>query len=516
LLRFFCAFYLLIIPAILLGLSFPLLLNLASHRSRQVGGSVGGIYAANTVGAILGSVLSGFVILPRWGSLLSLKASASVNLLLGLAFAAVLMTMTTVRKLLLVVASVVVMAVAWTSVGGWDPRRMSSGTYVYFDRGWTIDRVLYHAEDAAGGLTTVIESGPTRTLLSNGKFQGNNSGEVGAQARFALIPILFTKAFDRALVIGLGTGCTLRTVARFPFQRLDCVEIAPHIVEAARLWFEDVNGRVFDRDPRVQLTVADGRNYLLLSRERYDLITIEISSIWISGEADLYNREFYQLCRAHLKDGGVLQQWVQIHHMRTEDFLVILSTAAHVFPHVAFFQGPEQGVLVASASPLECDYQQLERYDRDPKVTEELAALNVPSTFCLLGEITLYGNSMRQALAQLPRFSGRSPDFVSTDFRPYLEYQTPKGNTLPQTTVYDNLNFMLSLRPADPLPPDFPIVNVPSEDERNLIRGYAATQRGDLPAAVEYFRRVGGEARSRALEEIAWIASGARSVERRR
>ena len=510
-LRFFCAFYLLIVPAVLLGLSFPLLLNLASHDARGVGGSVGGIYAANTLGAILGSVLTGFVILPRWGSLDSLKASASVNLLLGLAFAALLLKMTSARKLVLAAATIVVAMVAWASLGNWDARRMSRGSYVYFDPGWPIDHVLYHAEDVQGGLTSVVTVGPTRILLSNGKFQGNNSGEVGAQVRFAMIPVLFTKELDRALVIGLGTGSTLRTVASFTFRRIDTVEIAPHVVQAARLWFEDVNGRVFDRDPRVHLTIADGRNFLLLSRQRYDLITIEITSIWISGEADLYNKEFYELCRSHLKKHGVLQQWVQIHHMRTEDLLVILNTAAHVFPHVAFFLGPEQGVLIASAAPLECDYRQLEKYDREPKVREELDALKIPSTFGLLGEMMLYGDSMRQALAQLPRFSGRSADFVSTDFRPYLEYQTPKGNSLPQTTVYDNLDFMLGLRPADPLPPDFPIINVPSEDERNLIRGYAATQRGDLPAAIEYFRRVKGPKRPLAQEEISLIEAGAGS-----
>jgi spermidine synthase len=516
LLRFFCAFYLLIVPATLLGLSFPLLLNLASHGSRRVGGSVGGIYAANTLGAILGSVLTGFVLLPHWGSLASLKTSAALNLLLGFAFAAALLKMTTARKLALAAAMVAVTMVAWTSMGNWDARRMSRGSYVYFDPGWPIDRVLYHAEDVEGGLTSVVEIGPTRVLLSNGKFQGNNSGEVGAQVRFALIPILFTREFDRALVIGLGTGSTLRTVASFPFRRIDTVEIAPHIVEAARRWFPDVNGRVFDHDPRVHLTIADGRNFLLLSRQRYDVITVEISSIWISGEADLYNKEFYELCRAHLKEHGVLQQWVQIHHMRTEDFLVILNTAAHVFPHVAFFLGPEQGVLIASAAPLECDYRRLESYDREPKVREELAALNIPSTFGLLGEMMLCGDSLRQALAQLPRFSGRPPDFVSTDFRPYLEYQTPKGNSLPRTTVYDNLNFMLALRPADPLPSDFPITHVPSEDERNLIRGYAATHRGDLPAAIEYFGRVRGAAQSRAREEIGMIEAGARGVERLR
>jgi spermidine synthase len=510
LLRFFCAFYLLIVPSLLLGLSFPLLLNLASHGARRVGGSVGGIYAANTLGAILGSVLTGFVVLPRWGSLASLRASATVNLLLGLIFALALVPIRRALRLVLVMVVASLAVLFWTGEGNWDARRMSRGSYVYFDSGWPIDRVLYLREDVQGGLTSVIQAGQTRILLSNGKFQGNNSAEMGAQMRFALIPILFTHEFDKALVIGLGTGNTLRTIASFPFRQIDTVEIAPRIVEAARLWFEEVNRRVFERDPRVRLQVADGRNFLLLSRERYDLITIEITSIWISGEADLYNKEFHELCRAHLTERGVLQQWVQIHHMRTQDFLVILNTAARVFPHVAFFLGPEQGVLIASASPLQCDYRQLEEFDADPKIRQELALINTPSLTALLGELMLYGESLKQALSFLPQLSGHPADFASTDSRPYLEYQTPKGNTVPYNTVPLNVNFMQRLRAAGPIPAEVPIRNLPSENERALVAGYAAAQRGDFGAALEYLRQVEGPARARAQAEIARIESAAR------
>ena len=508
-LRFACAFYLMIVPSILLGLTFPLLLDLASRGAARVGSSVGGIYAANTLGAIVGSVLAGFVLLPRWGSFTSLRAAAMINLLLGLAFALVLIPLRKQYKALLIAIVATLTFVFWSGPSDWDARRISRGSYVYFSDGWPIGRLLYSAEDVQGGLTTVIETGGARVMLSNGKFQGNNSGEVGAQIRFALIPILFTRGFDRALVIGLGTGHTLKTVSKFPFQRLDTVEIAPKIVEAARLHFEDVNGGVLDRDPRVRLSIADGRNFLLLAREPYDLITIEISSVWISGAGDLYNKEFYELCRARLKEGGVLQQWVQIHHMRTEDFLVVLNTAAQVFPHAAFFQGPEQGVLIASKSPLEMDVGQLLEFDSRPEVQEELRAINAPSSMSLLGELMLSGESMRRALAELPRRTGRPADFASTDLNPYLEYQTPRGNVLPGSTVFDNLNFMLALRPDDPLV-EVRLLNVSSEDERNLLRGYVATQRADLRSAIEHLRKVDGPLRPRAEEEIRLIESGQR------
>ncbi|MFY9584175.1 MAG: fused MFS/spermidine synthase, partial [Candidatus Acidiferrales bacterium] len=420
LLRFFCAFYLLIIPALLLGISFPLLINLSSHSVKRVGTSVGHVYAANTAGAILGSVLGGFVLVPQFGSQGTLRGLAAFNLALALLFAVLLVRLTGTQKLALAGAALALALALWAGSGDWDARRMTRGSYVYFGGTIPIDRVLYLREDVQGGLTAVVQDGAKRTLLSNGKFQGDNRDEIQAQSRFALIPALFSRNFDRALVIGLGTGSTLRTLSLFPFQHIDAVEIAPHIVEAARMWFEDVNGRVFDRDARVKLSIADGRNFLLLSRQPYDLITIEITSIWISGEADLYNREFYELCRARLTDSGVLQQWVQIHHLRTEDLLVLLNTAARVFPHVAFFVGPEHGVLLASAAPLECDYAQIERFDADAGIRRELDLLHVPSMASFLGEMMLYEESARQAIALLPRLSRHPADFVSSDFRPFL------------------------------------------------------------------------------------------------
>jgi spermidine synthase len=503
LVRFSCAFFLLICPAVLLGLSFPLILNLYSREMRRAGTSVGSVYAANTLGAILGSLLTGFVLLPRLGSLASLRCAAAVNLILAVFFGLVFVPLKPARKLVLVVATVPLAVLLWIVPGHWDARRMSSGSYVYFGGGLP-DRVLYQREDVQGGLTSVVQVGSVRSLLSNGKFQGNDGGEVQAQIRFALVPILFTREFKSAMVIGLGTGSTLRTIALFPFRHIDVAELAPSIVEAAGRWFEGVNDGVFDHDPRVRLSIADGRNFLLLSRDNYDLITIEITSIWIAGEADLYNKEFYELCRAHLGKRGVLQQWVQIHHMRTQDLLIILNTAARVFQHVAFFQGPEQGVLIASASPLACDYRQIEEFDNDLRVRQDLSAIGVPSMTSLLGELVLYGDSMNKALACLPALSGRPADFASTDFYPYLEYQTPKGNVLPYDTVRLNLSFLRRFRPSL-LPPDLVIENLPSQDERYLILGYIAERRGDRGAALGYFHQVGGASRPLAELEITRI-----------
>jgi spermidine synthase len=495
-----------IVPALLLGLSFPLLLNLYVREMGDAGASVGRVYAANTVGAVLGSIVAGFVLLPTIGSLDSIRAAATVNCLLAALFAILLIPKHRARTITFACAVLPLIGLLWLFPRGWNIRRMTVGSYVYFGAADKIDRVLYAREDSQGGLTSVVQVGAERVMLSNGKFQGGDKGEVPAQIRFALTPLLFTRQFGNALVIGLGTGNTLRALSRLPFQRIDVAELAPAVVDAARLWFRDVNGGVLDSDPRVHLSIADGRNFLLLSQEDYDLITVELTSIWISGEADLYNREFYELCRARLRQRGVLQQWVQIHHMRLQDFLLILNTAARVFPYVAFFQGPEQGLLVASASPLELDYDQIQAFDRTPEVRSELTAAGVPSMASLAGELMLYGASLQHALSRLPALSGHSGDFVSTDFSPYLEYLTPKANVLPYDTASEIRGFLKEYRPAG-LPPEMTIVNLRSKADQDLMLGYFLEQRGEDREAAVRFKNVTGPAKAQAQIEIARIGA---------
>ena len=500
-LRFFCTFFILIVPVLLLGISFPLLLNLASGPAKKVGSSVGGIYSANTLGAIAGSVVTGFFFISRFGSLSSLCGAAASNIVLATVFMLTMLPISQARKWAVAAGSVCLLALLWAGHGTWDPKKLSRGSYVYFDQGWPIDRVDYFHEDIQGGLTSVVQSGPNRILLSNGKFQGNNTGEVGEQVRFALTPMLFARNFNRALVIGLGTGNTLRVVSLFPFRQIDAVELAPSMVDAARRWFPDINGLVFDRDPRVKLFMTDGRNYLLLSKQQYDLITLEITSIWISGEADLYNKQFYEITRQHLTSAGVLQQWVQVHHMRLQDLLVILNTAAQVFPHVAFFMGHEQGLLIASSSKLRCDAQAIEGFDAEPAIRRELDFIHVPSMMSLLGELMLYGPSMQRALSYLPKISGLPANFVSTDLSPYLEYETPRGNALPYNAVPINTRFLNALRPSLP-PPGLEMVDFRSASDQDLMIGYIDEREGNLQEALGYFERVEGPEEQRARVEI--------------
>jgi spermidine synthase len=206
------------------------------------------------------------------------------------------------------------------------------------------------------------------------------------------------------------------------------VEISPAIADAARHHFSDINGGVLD-DPRVRLTLADGRNALLVSKERFDLIGMELSSIWFAGASSLYSLEYYELVRDHLAPNGVFQQWVQLHHMYPRDFATIIGTLHQVFPHVALFYGGGQGILLAKLEPFDVDAERLRQLESRKAIRTRLGDHALAD---LLDDLLLFGPDVDDFIASVASEEGRVvAALVSTDENVYLEYATPRGNVLP-------------------------------------------------------------------------------------
>jgi len=306
---------------------------------------------------------------------------------------------------------------------------LTSGNNVYFDGYHAPGQMLMMREDVHGGVTSVTETDGVRTLYTNGKFQGNTGWEMNAQRFFAHYPSLFVKDYKDLLVIGLGTGTTLGTLAGYPWQKIDVAEISPSILFAAHNYFESANLGAID-DARVAIHHADGRNFILVQEQKYDLISMELSSIWFAGAASLYSREFYGLVHQRLKPGAVFQQWVQLHHVRTHDFATILNTLRQEFGHVTLFYGGGQGILVASDSPLVTSRARIEALEQTPRVAATIP-LQRP-LLSLLNDVLVSDAGLDRFLADCAAEAGEPvANMVSTDGNLYLEYATPHGNTLP-------------------------------------------------------------------------------------
>lgn len=429
-------------PAFFIGQSYPAAMGLAADwlASRHYGGEaargVGLASALNTLGNIAGVLLAGFWWLPQYGSR---------NVLLGLAVVAVLLAACVAW------ASGAAEPAArtpagrgrrWLPVGGmaaalalfpaqWNLTALSTGGNVYFyAQNW--GEVIDHAESVEGGLTTVAQGlnekgGKHLTLLTNGKFQGNNSegGEMVAQESFALIPLMHTVQRNAALVIGYGTGMTARVLQDQGFAHLDVAETSRDIVTMADKHFANINADI-SRHPAVKMHYTDGRNYLLTQSKQYDLISLEISSIWFAGAANLYNKEFYELANARLRPQGVLQQWVQLHHMRTMDFLYIMGSVRSVFRYVWVYVSGEQGIIVASNDDAALNNQGAMAKLLAGHTISDLKMADLPERLVA---------GPQQVDALMAQFDPELRFFVSTDKNLYLEYATPKGNAIREDSM---------------------------------------------------------------------------------
>jgi len=439
-------------PAFVIGLAYPFAIEAVgrAHPGREVE-AMGRASALNTLGNILGAVTTGFLLLPALGSLRTLHLVSGLSLLLSLA--ALPFVTGAGNRLRGAAAAAAALALLVTQPSSFDLTRLSTGANVYFEPQF-YGTVVDHAESLDGGLTSVVEARPrgaerVLTLLTNGKFQGDDSrsGEMVAQSSFGLVPLLHDDRRGRALVIGLGTGVSARVLSDAGFAELEIAELSGDIVRMARAHFASVNAGVLDR-PSVRVHVTDGRNFLLLEERSYDVISLEISSIWFAGASTLYNKEFYQLVRSRLAPGGVLQQWVQLHRISPLDIASVLASVRSQFRYVWLYYVGQQGIIVAAEHDARPSRRTLERLESDPGLAE-IRALHGGSFAGLLRSRVLSPEATDRLLATI----AGGPDFlplVSTDDNLFLEYSTPRGNVRRfGESLRQNVAWLMRFRPAD-------------------------------------------------------------------
>ncbi len=437
-------------PAMCLGLVYPALLRSPRFPVGDAARFAARLGVANAVGSGIGAMGVAHVLIPRIGCEFTYLTLIGASMVLGLTLAMAAWRRGTARAALALGALAATLA-AMRLDARWDRLALTSGAHVYlhgmFVRKGT--RLDFWHEDAVGGVTTVVANkgpdGEVKFLLTNGKFQGADRGEIAAQTSFALLPITATTGRSRALAIGLGTGHTSSALAAIGFRDVDIVELAPGMVAAARAEFATLNHGVLD-DPRARLVLEDGRNFLLRSAQRYDLVSIEISSIWFAGATNLYSRQFYELARTRLATGGVLSQWVQVHHTSRDDFLCVVRTVAAAFPHVAVWYLGGQGIVLASEAPLAFRPDAMPAVLAARDLDEGVKALERDGVDpARLFERQLFDEATTRRLVAAAERLGVP---INTDENRHLEYSSPRHNISAPST--DELFASLRALAAEP------------------------------------------------------------------
>lgn len=442
-------------PTLLVGLAYPQVVAIATHQFSHLGRSVGRISFFNTVGNIAGVLICGTLMLRRVGSFYTIVALAGVTFVVALLLLLIAPAVRWRRpSLVAIVAICLVAGIALPR--GFDLGAMTNGANVYFSaHGYGVP--IDHRESMAGGLTSIHRrarrgGGAVTTMLTNGKFQGDDGPELATQQLFALYPLLHTAKRGRALVIGLGTGVSAAALLRAGFQRLDIAELSDDVSELAQRYFSRVNADVL-ASPKAKLHLTDGRNLLLVGSQRYDLISMEITAIWFSGAASLYSAEFYRLAEQRLSKGGVLQQWVQLHHINLRDVSAILASIRQSFRYVHLYYSGLQGVLVCSNDRAPIRLSNIEKLERHQPLSEIRQAMPGRTFVALPATLYLTPKGVDAFLTMASqRFGLPIAQLVSTDDNDYLNYSTPRGNVRSYAkSTRQNLESLVHFRKAVPI-----------------------------------------------------------------
>jgi spermidine synthase len=395
---------LILLPTVAFGASFPLAVA-AYPSAAPEAGRTGTVAAADTLGGIAGTIAGPLLLVPLLGSQNLILALGAASALAGVALAS---SRAMRGAAALVVSGLLVEAVL-----------VPPGTVL---RGAAVvgEGVVEELRESAAATVIVRRindrRGEWRSLELNGVNVAGTSPELRAIQRLqGHLPLLLHRLPEDVLHIGFGSGGTAWAVAQHPVRRIVVAEISPEVLGVSGRVFGDVNHGVL-HDPRVHVLLNDGRNVLLATRERFDVILSDSIHPVYAGNSTLYTREYFQLCRNHLRPGGVVSMWLPMYSLTEESYLAIVRAFWEVFPSTCIWYDPvvlnEFTVVTGSLTPGPVHLRWLAL--GDPALRPTLAEAGVRGPASLAAMLFLGPREVAALVADTP---AHVDDFPEVEYR---------------------------------------------------------------------------------------------------
>ncbi len=462
--RFLLALLIMALPALLLGMTFPLVNRIGIRGLSRLGWGIGRLYFANTLGSIAGSLFAGFALLPFLGAKGAIIGTSLLGAFIGLAAH---LSNRSRGRLEPWIAGALVMAMAAGS-----PFMLDFGRNLMSDSQVAEDRVLFDMEDPTAETRVYVKKSGAMHMSVDGHHIGGTEPSIMRKEKIlAHLPMALVPEAKRTLSVGLGSGVTLGTLSLYEeIQELVCVEIVPGVVEGARL-FAAPNFHVLD-DPRTIMKVGDGVQFLLTEEGEFDLISSDSKlNPEYSGNAALLSQDYYKLCHDRLSDEGVMVQWLATHLPASEVKTVTRSFMA-AFPHTGiFWLDPYNIILVGSSSPLTYHLDRVESSLKDERIRADLAAMMLDDPYVMASLFVSGNDALAKSLGEGP---------VNSWARPILEFSTVREFRLKSRSSHEdeNLRWLNNQRWRGGLPVQGAFVPGRLGDARlvtdKLLEGYAA------------------------------------------
>jgi spermidine synthase len=480
-----------------MGGILPITVRIYASGLERVGKDVGSAYSINTIGAIVGSFLAGFVVIPVLQLQPGMYLAACTNLLLAL----VLGSFSSWRRSfkIALAPSVVAIAVIGALLPSWKLLHFTAGIFrpalardVLKTGKWEDPKLVYYRDGISTTVSVEQWSAEHFSLKNNGKVDASTGDDMPTQITVGLLPVLVhprvPEIRPEVLLIGYASGVTAGSILQYPVHRLDVVELEPAILEAAK-YFRHVNNRPRS-DRRLRLITDDGRNFLAAGTARYDVIINEPSNPWITGVSNLFTREYFEIGRRRLKPGGIFCTWAQMYEISPRHIKSIYSTFSSVFPHVYAFSAEalsSDTFLIGAMRPLKMDLRRMRGAFAFPAVKREFGRANIRTPDDLIA-LTLLGPEEVRSYAVGAR--------VNTDDNAHIEFGAPLdlfnhrlydyyvSKVYGQSWLYGRLDGFISGYRT-------------SEDSAGLV--YSLLRTGKFREATHFEERVDGQAGPRSL-----------------
>lgn len=491
--EFIFSFMVMILPTLLMGMAFPVVSQIYTRNFSHIGFSLAKVYSSNTFGCILGSVLAGFLFIPFLGLQNSIILGATLNVLIGCFLILTSAKRKFLPKFFRAGTSLFFFSLILLYLPPMDKEIISEGIFLYknknegsfsrlsFISGIKQSKQLKFYKEGINSTISVHLFPPcTLSLKVNGKADASNGqSDMLNQLLAGYLPCFFHPNPKDVLVIGLGSGVTLGAVCELAeVKKADCVEIEPAVKEAAS-FFSKENHNVL-KNPKASIFINDGRNFLLASPRKYDVIICEPSNPWMAGINNLFTLDFYNLCKEKLNPQGIICQWVHLYAMSLSDIKTVINTFGSVFPDCSIWSTNTGDILlIASKKNFKIDYNLIKkRFLENPVIKKDMAIIGIERPYSIFSSFVLGEEETTKLLAGF--------SLKNTDDFPIIEFSAPKS--LYAATEKSNLSSIRGYKKSD-----FPsnLINFCSAKENNFnyFMGLAFLSKTMCGKAVEEFKK---------------------------
>jgi spermidine synthase len=430
-------FLILIIPATLTGMVYPIVSKLYADNIGKLGNRMGMIGFLDTIGSVLGSFIAGFVLIPLLGVVMSFVVIVVLNISLGILLLYFNHLMNKRLKVILLSATLVLSTLLFLKApdkkyfSWWDKSRYEL---------WTnfVEKVYFYYEGVDGTVTLRQYHNFVGLNINGHNTAYTSLKDQIVNRMLGYIPYMVHPQPKQALVIGFGLGFTVESLIQSEIDTVDVAEICSGVIKSG-LFMNSWNNAAL-KHPKVHTYLEDGRELLFRAKTKYDIITSNAIHPRLSN--NIYTQDFYELCKNRMNKGGIMCQWAPPNWINEVEFKAQLKAFVNVFKYSQLWYINEYTImLVGSEEPIDINYQLISERFKDPKIKADLLNINMTEPFEFVSQFSMERNEIMKYCQDAPS---------NTDDYPIIEF-SKTVNLAPDTSalqfiydkpdIYENIDF---------------------------------------------------------------------------